>query len=298
MQTAELLRRQIQTTQDLQSVVKTMKALAAVNIRQYERATESLDSYNETVEMGFQIVLRNRPLITRGFRPPPLTQAGAIVFGSDQGMCGQLNDQVVAHAVDSLNELSLSSDKKYVAAVGVRAATRMEDADYPTEQTFSVPGSVSGISLHVQELVFLVEEWRFQRKIDYVFLFFSEHLSGASYRPQTVRLLPLDIEWLRRIEQRKWEGRTLPMFTMEGEALFSALVRQFIFSSLFRAFAESLASENASRLAAMQGAEKNIEERLADLKTQYNQQRQMTITEELLDIISGFEALKEEKEKG
>ncbi|GAH48401.1 unnamed protein product, partial [marine sediment metagenome] len=61
--------------------------------------------------------------------------------------------------------------------------------------------------------------------------------------------------------------------------------------SLYRGFIESMASENASRLTAMQKAEENIEERLDNLNAQFNRQRQNAITEELLDIIAGFEAL-------
>ncbi len=78
---------------------------------------------------------------------------------------------------------------------------------------------------------------------------------------------------------------------MAQERLFSALFQQHFFLGLYRACAESLASENASRLASMRIAEKNIEERLFDLKAAFQQQRQDTITEELLDIVSGFEAL-------
>jgi F-type H+-transporting ATPase subunit gamma len=81
------------------------------------------------------------------------------------------------------------------------------------------------------------------------------------------------------------------MFTMEKGELFSTLIREYLFVSLFRSMAESLASENAARLASMQGAEKNIEERLDELYTAFHQQRQMAITEELLDIVSGFLAL-------
>ena len=77
--------------------------------------------------------------------------------------------------------------------------------------------------------------------------------------------------------------------------MFSSLIREYLFVSLFRAFAESLASENASRLASMQGAEKNIEEMLAELNSSFHQRRQMSITEELLDIVVGFEALQEKK---
>jgi F-type H+-transporting ATPase subunit gamma len=84
---------------------------------------------------------------------------------------------------------------------------------------------------------------------------------------------------------------------MDWDLLFSMLIRQYLFVSLFRALAESLASENASRLAAMQGAEKNIEERLAALTLDFYQKRQMSITEELLDIVSGFEALEQDEEE-
>jgi len=76
-----------------------MKAMAAVKIRQFEKAVESLGDYNKTIEMAFQVALRNRPGITVSARIGPKTRLGAIVFGSDQGMCGQLNDQIVSHAL-------------------------------------------------------------------------------------------------------------------------------------------------------------------------------------------------------
>jgi len=83
----------------------------------------------------------------------------------------------------------------------------------------------------------------------------------------------------------------IPTFRMGWEPLFAALVRQYLFVSLYRAFAESLASEHSSRLATMQAAEDNAEERLDDLQMRFNRQRQNAITEELLDITSGYEAL-------
>jgi F-type H+-transporting ATPase subunit gamma len=70
-----------------------------------------------------------------------------------------------------------------------------------------------------------------------------------------------------------------------------ALIHEYLFVSLFRACAESLASENASRLTAMQRAEKNIDELLEDLNRHFHQLRQSGIDEELFDVISGFEAL-------
>ena len=80
---------------------------------------------------------------------------------------------------------------------------------------------------------------------------------------------------------------------MEEDKLAEALFRQYFFISLYRACAESLKSENTSRLAAMQTAEKNISECLGELNMQFDRQRQTSITEELLDIVAGFEALNE-----
>jgi F-type H+-transporting ATPase subunit gamma len=78
---------------------------------------------------------------------------------------------------------------------------------------------------------------------------------------------------------------------MPGKRLFVRFIRQYLFVSLYPGLAESLASENASRLASMQGAERNIEERLSELSSLFRRQRQISITGELLDIVSGFEAL-------
>jgi F-type H+-transporting ATPase subunit gamma len=97
------------------------------------------------------------------------------------------------------------------------------------------------------------------------------------------------------VQQQAWPSQTLPTFTMDRERLFSALIRQYLFISLYQALAESLASEHASRLAAMQYADRNIRERLEELRAQFRQQRQLAITTELLDIVAGFEALTEEK---
>ena len=106
-----------------------------------------------------------------------------------------------------------------------------------------------------------------------------------------IHLLPPDQRWLEKLGHRRWPGRGLPLYTLPWQELFSALIGEYLFVSLFRAFAASMAAENAARLAAMQRAEKNIEEMEGELSARYHALRQSTITGELLDVISGFEAL-------
>jgi len=294
METVEHLKKKIGTAQEVQSVVRTMKVLAAVSIRQYERAVESLGEYDRTVLLGLQTALKRRPRQPMPRRRHQQPRLGAVVFGSDQGMCGQLNDQIVSHALKEMDTLGGAPASRTILAVGERARARLEGAGQTVDEVLSVPGSPAGITSGVQEVLVRIEDWTAARGIERVTFFYSEQLSGASYRAQTLHLLPVDEAWLAKIEQNKWPTHVLPKFTMPWGQLFSALIRQYLFVSLYRAFAESLASENASRLASMQNAERNIQERLVQLRSRFHRQRQMTITEELLDIVSGFEALKDQ----
>jgi F-type H+-transporting ATPase subunit gamma len=292
MPSIELLKRRIRTAGDLRSLVRTMKALAAVSIRQYEKAVESLADYNRTVEMGFQILLREREtslLKERGTKKC----LGAVVFGSDLGMCGQFNEQIATHALEEMKKLGCEPADRACIVVGARATGYLEDGQQKVDKELAVPSSMSGITITVQEINAILSDWWMSKKINQLYLFYNSHASGSQYHPHTVRLLPLDLKWLQDIKMRKWPTKVLPTFTMEWDKLFPLIVRQYVFVSLFQATAESLASENASRLAAMQGAEKNIDDVLTELKLQFHQERQMAITDELLDIVAGFEALTE-----
>ncbi len=108
------------------------------------------------------------------------------------------------------------------------------------------------------------------------------------------QLLPLDEKWQHQFSDTKWTTNKTPQIAGRAEPTLFALIREYLFVSLFKACAESLASENASRLSAMQRAEKNIEELLADLNNTFNRLRQSSIDEELFDVVSGFEALKKQ----
>lgn len=291
METIESLRRKIAVSQDLREVVKTMKTIAAVSIRQYEKAVASLRQYSHTVEMGMQIVMRGQQEERAQPWPAPGQRLGAILFGSELGMCGQFNELLVSYALDRFKELQVAKKERSIVAVGARAVSRLEEAGEQVESYFAVPGSVGGITSRVQELLLKIEAWQCPGGIDRVMLFHHQPVSGAVYRPQAVPLLPIDMEWLESLGQKPWPSRVLPTFTMARPRLVYALLGQYLFVSLYRAFAESLASENAARLSSMQAAENNIEERLKELRLRYNQLRQSTITEELLDIVAGFEAL-------
>ncbi|HEY9649368.1 MAG TPA: F0F1 ATP synthase subunit gamma [Coleofasciculaceae cyanobacterium] len=290
MLSLEALKQQIESTQDLQSVVKTMKTLAAASIRQYERAVESLANYNRTIEMGLQILLQEQSTL-QGLPVSSNHRLGAIIFGSDQGLCGQFNEQIAAYAIAQLHQLSMPSAERFIIAMGSRIIPPLETAGLDVATSFSMPSTIAGITPMVQVLLLQIEAWRSQQQIERVLLVYQQPHSNTAHAPCTLNLLPLDRQWLEKLRQEPWCTRVLPMFTMEWSQLFAELIRHYLFVSLYRAFAESLASENASRLISMQVAEQNIEERLEAYNTAFQQQRQSIITEEILEIVSGFEVL-------
>lgn len=291
MKSLEGIRKSITAAEELQSVVKTMKGMAAASIRQYERAVESLGEYRRTIELGLQSLLigEGDRLVPSEGAPPE--QVGAVIFGSDQGMCGRFNSQIAAHAIAAVKSYNLSGEALQILVVGGRIAPLLETAGLAIDEQVAPATSLFGITSLVQEILVKIEQWRSRLAVDEIVLLYNKSLGGAAYEPHTQQLYPVDMDWLRELQGRKWPSRGLPIHTIEWERLFASLIREFFHTALFQASAESLASENASRLASMQAAERNIEDRLEELNMHFRLLRQRTITEELLDIISGFEAL-------
>lgn len=290
-ETTVSLRRKIRSAGDLQSVVRTMKALAASNIGQYERSVRALGDYYRTVELGLSVCFRGAgpaPLMPQETKQTDAGTIGAVVFGSDQGLVGQFNDVVADYAVKTLKALPARSE---VWAVGERVHARLADAGLPLLGLFSVPNSVKGITPLIGQILMESETRRSQAELVEIHLFYNRPTAGAVYAPVDQRLLPLDTTWRRELAALPWPSQNLPEVMGSDTETLWALIREYLFVSLFRACAESLASENASRLSAMQRAEKNIDELLEDLNGTFHRLRQSGIDEELFDVISGFEAL-------
>lgn len=297
--TTTALRRQIGSASDLKSVVRTMKASAASAIGQYEKSVAALADYARTVELGLGVCLRAvDPKGAQAGTGPTLPEDSlvhAVVFGSDQGLVGRFNEVVVDHAMAQLGELPAQAQ---VWAVGERVRARLLDAGLPPVGSFPVPGSVELITRLVGQILLRVQvsdgTGGGEPQAGTLRLFYNRP-SGASYEPVSQRLLPLDEYWQRDLARRPWPTARsftpLPEVLGTGPRALRAFIREHLFVSLFRASAESLASENASRLAAMQRADRNIGELLTDLNARFHRTRQSGIDEELFDVIAGFDAM-------
>lgn len=291
MPTLESMRRRIDSSRDLHGVVKTMKAIAAVSIRRYEEAAAASERYAGTVEAGLRAALHGRRELLSAGREAAPRRLLAVVFGSAQGMCGQFNEDVVDFAASRLAEAAEADVA--VAAVGERTAALLDAEGVAVRRRLALPTSVAAVADGVGELLAVIEAWRGESGTGRVLLIHNRKRSGSSYAQRDATLLPLPDGWLRELAGRPWPSRSLPAHRMAHRELLGGLLRQHLFAALYRAFADSLAAESASRLAAMQAAESSIEDHLSDLETRYHRLRQDAITEELLDIAAGYESLRE-----
>jgi F-type H+-transporting ATPase subunit gamma len=289
--TTDALRRKISGAGDLQGVVRSMKALAASSIGQYEKAVLSLEDYYRTVELGLTACLRQGgpALSATEKRPSRGKPFGAIVFGSDQGLVGRFNEVLAEFVAEKLQTLPAKPTK--IWAVGDRIHALLLDGRDAPIILFSVPNSVNAITPLVAKILTEVESARECGDIVDVYVFHNRPKSGALYEPTVKRLLPLDLAWQSKLAARAWPTKNLPEVIDGAKKALPAFIRGYLFVVLFQACAESLASENASRLASMQRAEKNIDEILEQLNRTFHRLRQESIDEELFDVISGYEAL-------
>jgi F-type H+-transporting ATPase subunit gamma len=210
------------------------------------------------------------------------------VFGSDQGLCGTFNEQVVDRVRADVASGAVASPRLRLHALGGRVAARLAEAGLAPEGETTLPLSPSLLAGLVQDLLLLVDGWRADGDLERVLLYVNRPLSTGAAEPHRSTLLPITWE---RLGRQPWPTRMLPLHTVDRPVLLAALLHHHLFVRLHQALAFSLATEHAARLMAMQAAERNIDERLDELRSQYHDQRQTAITAELLDIVSGAEAL-------
>ncbi|HUX36865.1 MAG TPA: FoF1 ATP synthase subunit gamma [Rectinemataceae bacterium] len=290
MESLETLKARIEGARGLRSIVRTMKVLAAVGLRQDAKAREALADYAKGIELGLQVVLRSfGPSVS----PPAKGSAilpclEAIVLGSDLGMCGQFNERMAEFAARELRPLS--GYRLSLFAVGEGLARRLEDFDLTPSSVYPCPSNpTTGLDVTIRKLLAGLAAWKADREDAKVLVFFTSHEGGQVFCRSRV-LLPVDVAYLEALRARPWNSRSLPLFKMEGRSLLHACLRETLFVFLHGAFLDSLESENAARLDAMRQAERHIDEGLSELRSRYNEARQEAITAELLDIVAGVEA--------
>ena len=200
METLESLSDALDTTGDIQAIVRTMKALSSVSIRQYEQAEAAMADYARTVELGLMAVLRQRRIA--GMPLPGSNRAGRsealIVIGSDRGLCGGYNDKITRFARSRVEDGPVE-----LGVVGARVAARFEADGMPLAFALTLPGSVEGLSRLVQCVIMEIDRWTRVQGVGQVFLAHNRREGRTTAQPRAHHLLPLPDSYLRKLSERR-----------------------------------------------------------------------------------------------
>ena len=274
-----------------------MKSLSAVSIIQYDTALKSLIDYGKTIDLGMLALIKHGVVRVPVQKKLSIEKkkAVSVIIGSDTGMVGRINRDVVALSDKMLKRKGFLSENISYIPVGRQIIGILENnhrsnivARYP------ISNSVKSISATSTNILLTIDKLVRSEGTTHVFLFFSQK-RGAYIKAHSILLVPMGEEWLKDLENKKWEGKSFPTYSMNSEKLFSSLVHEKMMMTISTALTDALSAEHHMRLTTMQAAEKNIDENLEHMNQIYQQMRQENITTELLDVVNGAEAMRRKK---
>ena len=278
------VQRKLESTKALREIVNAMRNLAAIYVRRAEATLEAIRPYSEAVETALGVVLDRAGVA--GAEGPSDGRCVAVVFASDQGLCGTYNDRVVRAALAFREGTAAHVD---FIAIGRRACDllRMNRAE-PILSTPS-PASLEGLKAHVTALAADAFEAYVEAGGEEMVFVYNTYAGMGRFEERVQPVLPPRRDALG--SARRNDFRCDPILTAPPAELLGALIEEYFFIEFHRALLESHTSENGARLLSMTAASGNVEEHLLQLTQQYQSVRQDAITAELLDVVSGAEAL-------
>lgn len=275
--TREATERRKQSVQTVHDVVSAMRAIAAGRIQSAQRALESARRYHEVVLRGLCWVLAGSSAGNATRRQP----TALLVMTSEQPLCGSFNPNVLALAERRWHELRQEGSVQ-LFVVGQRGIHQLLARGITPQG--GEPGATSLEGLHdlVKRLANLLGRRYASGEVGTLRVIFSRYQSISEQVPTEAQILPPDLDQILPTK-----GRTPARFHryLAPPELLEGLVDEYAFISLYLLAAESFASEQASRLVAMDSSTRNTEQMLETLTALARRERQAEITREVLELI-------------
>jgi F-type H+-transporting ATPase subunit gamma len=291
MPSLKAIRKRIVTVKNTQKITKAMKMVAAAKLRRAQRAIVDARPYAVKLHyvlssLALRADLAAHPLLNRPKEP---RRAVVLVLSSDRGLCGAFNSALLRTAERFIRE----NEKRYPQGMSVaicgkkgRDYFRRRKYDLYFEKVDVLTKPTIDTAREITEPI-VADFANVDSDLDEVYVLFNDFKSAISQTPTVMRLLP--------IEPLVFPENTLAVdFIYEpGKAeLLSHLLPLYVEIEVYRAILESVASEFGAKMSAMDSASRNCAELLYSLTLQFNRARQAAITKELVEIVSGAEALK------
>ncbi|MDF5711827.1 MAG: F0F1 ATP synthase subunit gamma [Nostoc sp. S4] len=314
MANLKAIRDRIQSVKNTKKITEAMRLVAAARVRRAQEqvlATRPFADRLAQVLYGLQSRLRfeeaNLPLL----RKRQVKSVALLVVSGDRGLCGGYNTNVIRRAENRAKELKAEGVNYTYVLVGRKATQYFQRRSQPIDGTYSgleqIPTAAEATEIADQLLSLFLSE-----KVDRVELIYTRFVSLVSSRPVVQTLLPLDAQGLEasddeifrlttrggqfQVEREKVTNQVRSLapdmiFEQDPLQILDSLLPLYLSNQLLRALQESAASELAARMTAMSNASDNAGELINTLTLSYNKARQAAITQELLEVVGGAEAL-------
>jgi F-type H+-transporting ATPase subunit gamma len=285
------IRRRIRSVKNTQQVTKAMKMISAVKLRKSQERLLALRPYSKKMmDVTRRVVARFAG--DQGLVPSPIAQAflapraeekyRLVVIASDKGLCGGFNANVLKQATAFVT--GHPANLAYLDVVGKRAN------DWARKQGYTVDGSpylgigLAGLSQVAEEISQSAAEQYERGEIDALYVVYNYFSSALAQVPTVLKVFPMEIE------AGEDEQGVPHLLEPSPEEVLSSLLPRFIETTFFRVLLESSASEHGARMASMDKASTNAEDMIARLTLNMNKIRQASITNQIIEIVSGANA--------
>ncbi|MDF5723247.1 MAG: F0F1 ATP synthase subunit gamma [Rhizonema sp. PD37] len=314
MANLKAIRDRIQSVKNTKKITEAMRLVAAARVRRAQEQvllTRPFADRLAQVLYSLQTRLRFEDVDLPLLKKRQVRSVGLLVISGDRGLCGGYNTNVIRRAENRAKELKAEGvDYKFVL-VGRKAIQYFQRRDQPIEGTFTgleqIPTAAEATQIADQLLSLFLSD-----SVDRIELVYTKFVSLVSSRPVVQTLLPLDAQGLEaaddeifrlttrggqfQVEREKVTSqvRALPrdmIFEQDPVQILDSLLPLYLSNQLLRALQESAASELAARMTAMSNASDNAADLIGSLTLSYNKARQAAITQQILEVVGGAEAL-------
>ena len=283
------LRNRITSVKSTQKITKAMKMVAAAKLRKAQENAEKGRAYSDKMKQIVNNLKKNTSA------PKLLVGTGkgdtilCIVMTADRGLCGGFNTNIVKKSKEYFDEIINSNKKLKIITVGSKGNDQLKRIykDYIIKKISYK--NIKNISINeASELTSQVIDMYYKDEFDVCTIFYNKFKSVISQEPQAQQIIPVE-----GLEQNNDDEQIKEQYEFEPDEteILEYLLPQNITTQIYKAFLENAASEQGSRMSAMDNATRNAGDLIDKLTINYNRSRQAVITKELIEIISGAESL-------
>jgi F-type H+-transporting ATPase subunit gamma len=280
------IRRRITSVKNTRKITRAMKLVASAKLKKAKDAATAAQPYQETLQRVLDRVVSSvadieHPLLTV---PDNKNDVLVVYIGSDRGLCGGFNSQLLKSTTAEIKRLQSEGKTVRLIVYGRKGLAHFSGLDVELVDTHvnNVPAMYEGLTAELAaDLVVRLNENQFS----VAYLAYNRFVSTMTQKPALDQLLPMSVDVGEDAVTSDY------LYEPSGQEILDDLLPMAMRTRVFQAFLDTEAGEQASRMTAMDNATRNAGEMIDKLTLQYNRARQAAITKELIEIISGAEAL-------